>query len=236
MSHSGVGKRAGLVVTGGVLVVGSAVGLSQHTAAAVTSTDEDGVTVTYSRQGYVGTTDDGLTYAPRPVAEFRAEACDLSSKEPAQVPAPAQLAVPGIGVEVPLGTSADLSSLPDAPEVVHYEGSALLGFEQGKTVIAGHVDYVAGKLSPFGQLHTIAPCDHIYVTDAEGQAHEYVLTDMYTVPQEQVEDAGIYTMTGDPALVLVTCSGPSVSDAGGNELFNYRYNLVLEAVPAEVSA
>ena len=235
MSRSWMGKRAGLV-TGSVLVVGSAVGLSQHTAADFTSTDEDGVTVTYSRQGYVGTTDDGLTYAPRPAAEFRAEACDLTTKAPAEVPAPGQLTVPGIGVEVPLSTSTDLSSLPDAPEVVRYQDSALLGADEGKTVVAGHVDYAAGKLSPFGQLHTISPCEHIYVTDTEGQAHEYVLTDIYTVPQEQIEDTGIYTMTGDPALVLVTCSGPSVTDAGGDELFNYRYNLVLEAVPAEASA
>lgn len=233
-----MGKRAGLV-TGSVLVVGSAVGLSQHTAAAITTTDPDGVSVTYPRQGYVGTTDDGLTYAPRPVAEFRAEACDLSPQAPAQAPAPGHLTVPGIAVDVPVGTSADLSSLPDAPEVVRYQDSALMGANQGTTVVAGHVDYPGGKLSAFGQLHTIAACDHIYVTDTEGQAHEYVLTDMYTVPQDQIEETGIYTMTGDPALVLVTCSGPSVSDTAetaGAGLFTYSHNLVLEAVPAEASA
>lgn len=103
MSRSWMGKRAGLV-TGSVLVVGSAVGLSQHTAADFTSTDEDGVTVTYSRQGYVGTTDGGLTYAPRPAAEFRAETCDLTTKAPAEVPSPGQLTVPGIGTRT--GTAA----------------------------------------------------------------------------------------------------------------------------------
>lgn len=230
-------------MAGAVFIVGSAVGLGQRTAGAVTATDDDGVSVTYSQQGYVGTTDDGLTYAPRPVAEFRGQSCDLSPQAPAQLPGSGQLTMPSIGVEVPVGISADLSALPDAPQAVRFEHSAPLGTDQGKTVIAGHVDYApdlpnigAAKLSPFGQLHTAGACDHVYVTDADGGQHEYVLTDMYTVPQDEIEAAGIYTTTGDPALVLVTCSGPSVSDADGDDLFAYRYNLILEATPVEVAA
>jgi LPXTG-site transpeptidase (sortase) family protein len=231
---SRVGKRAVCVAAGAVLTIGSTAGLAFHHAGSVTTTDQDGVTVTYSRPGYLGTTDDGLTYAPRPVAEFRDEACDLTSNATAQVPAPGHLGIPGIDIEVPVGTSADLSVLPDAPEVVRYADSALVGAGQGTTVIAGHVDYPGGKLSPFGQLHTMSACDHLYFTDAEGQAHEYVLTEMYTVPQDQIEETGIYTGTGAPALVLVTCSGPSVNDTAetaGADLFSYSHNLVTVAVP-----
>jgi sortase (surface protein transpeptidase) len=148
---------------------------------------------------------------------------------------PGQFAVSGVGVEVPVSTFADLSSLPDAPEVVRYQDSALLGGQQEKAVVANHVDCAARKLSLFDQLHTITACDHVYVTDAKRQAHEYVWTNIHTVPQDQIADAGIYTVTEALSLVLVTCSGSSVRDAGGNELFNYRYNLVLEAVPVEVS-
>lgn len=236
------GKRAGYTAAGAVLVVGSVAGLTSHNTGSVTATDDDGLSVTYLRQGYVGTTDDGLTYAPRPATEFRAQSCDLSPQAADSQPAEGQLSVPSIGVEVPLGTSANLSALPDAPQAVRFDQSAPIGAQQGKTVIAGHVDYApegnetTGKLSPFGQLHTAGPCDHIYAADAQGQQGEYVLTDMYTVAQAQIEATGIYTTEGNPALVLVTCSGPSVSDAGGDDLFAYRYNLILEAVPVEVAA
>lgn len=237
-----VGKRAGYAAAGAVLVVGSTVGLTSHNTGSVTATDDDGLTITYPRQGYVGTTDNGLTYAPRPATEFRAQNCDLSSQTPDKTPAAGQLTVPSIGVEVPVGISANLSALPDAPQTVRFDQSAPLGAGSGKTVIAGHVDYApedghsTGQLSPFGQLHTAGPCDHIYAADAQGQQREYVLTDMYTVPQEQIETTGIYTTEGNPALVLVTCSGPSVNDASGDDLFAYRYNLILEAIPAEVAA
>lgn len=237
-----VGKRAGYAAVGAVLVVGSTVGLNRHNTGSVTATDDEGLTVTYPRQGYVGTTDDGLTYAPRPASEFRAQQCDLSPQTPSTAPEEGQLTIPSIGVEVPVGISANLSALPDAPQTVRFDQSAPIGAQQGKAVIAGHVDYApengegTGKLSPFGQLHTAGPCAHIYATDAQGQQREYVLTDMYTVAQDQIESTGIYTTEGDPALVLVTCSGPSVNDAGGDDLFAYRYNLVLEAVPAEVAA
>lgn len=230
------------MAAGAVLVVGSCVGLTSNFTGSKTSTDQDGLSVTFARQGHVGTTKDGLAYAPRPATEFRAQSCDLSPDDTATLPASGQLAVPSISVEVPVGASANLSDLPDAPQVVQFDESVALGSEQGKTVIAGHVDYTpnpldlgATKLSPFGQLHTASPCDHIYAADADGVQHEYVLTDMYTVPQEQIEETGIYATTGAPALVLVTCSGPSVSDARGDDLFAYRYNLVLEAAPVEVA-
>lgn len=236
------GKRARYAAAGALLVVGASVGLTTHLTGSKTSTDADGVTVTYARQGHVGTTDKGLTYAPRPATEFRAQSCDLSPQAPARMPARGQLTVPNINIEVPVGISANLSALPEAPQVVRFDASAPLGSPQGKTVIAGHVDYTpapgdsgTNKLSPFGQLHTASPCDHIYAADAEGKQREYVLTDMYTVPQDQIEAAGIYTTTGAPKLVLVTCSGPAVKDAQGDDLFAYRYNLILEAVPAKAA-
>lgn len=236
------GKRAAYAAVGATLVVGSTIGLVSHIVGSVTATDEDGQTVTYTRQGYLGTTAQGLTYAPRPTAEFRAQHCDLAPQAPKQLPEDGQLIMPGIGVNVPVGISANLSALPDAPQTVRYQDSSPLGAAQGKTVVAGHVDYApqapegAGRLSPFGLLHTASACDHIYAADAQGRQSEYVLTNMYTVPQERIETAGIYTTTGAPNLVLVTCSGPAVKDAHGDDLFAYRYNLILEAVPAEVAS
>ena len=93
-----------------------------------------------------------------------------------------------------------------------------------------------GELSPFGHLHKIRPCEHITATDEAGRPHTYAVTDLYTVPQSEIESTGIFTRSGDPGLALVTCSGPSVGDTGTTIGFAYRYNLVVEAAPVEVAA
>lgn len=232
---SGRVKRTAGMAAGAILAAGATTGFIVHHAHSSTVTDQDGVTVTYTGDDRVGSTNDGMKYAPRPTNEFRAQRCDLS---PQQAPAasPDQLALPAAGIEAPVGPGADLAALPPAPQTTWFTGSAPVGADHGKTLIAGHVDHADGKLSPFGQLHTAAPCEHIFLSDTHGQQHEYVLTDMYTVPQDQIETVGIYTRTGDPALVLVTCSGPSVADAHGDGQAAYHYNLILEAVPVEVPA
>ena len=128
------------------------------------------------------TTDGGRTHGPPSITKLRAEAYNLPPRAPAQVPTPERLTVPRIGVEALMRMTTNLSSLPDAPELVRCWGSALPGAEKGTIVVARS-----------------------------------------------------YTTTGDPVVVLVDCSGPSVSDAGGDELGRFSYGLVLEVVPAEAS-
>lgn len=126
--------------------------------------------------------------------------------------------------------------LPEAPEGILYDGSAPLDASAGKTVTAGHVDYApgaltdrGGELSPWGHMHEANACDPVYLTAQDGTLHIFVITDKYTVPQEDLEAAGVFETTGDRALVMVTCSGESVPDAGEDFQFRYDHNLVLEA-------
>lgn len=236
-------KRTGYLATGIALVLAATAGLIGHQATTTTATDPSGITVTYTNPDRVGTTDDGLKYAPRPATEFRHHQCPRTPQDHApQVPAH-QLTVPDAQIQVPVGTSSDLSHLPDAPNTVHYDHSAPIGATHGKTIIAGHVDYApgtrsarGGELSPFGKLHTVQPCTHVFAGDDDGPTHEYVVTDLYTAPQQQIEDTGIYATTGKPALVLVTCSGPSVGEIGTDIGFTYSHNLIVEAAPVEVAS
>ena len=235
-------SRTGYATAGvALLAVAGAMAAVQQAEATVT-TDQDGTRVTYADAEHVGTTDDGLTYAPRPSEEFRGKTCSSTAAAPAAL-AKNELVAHSLPSTVPVGRSSNLAALPDAPAAVRYDPSAPLGSPQGKTVIAGHVDYspgtlsaAGGELSPFGHLHQIRPCENITATDDAGHAHTYAVTDLYTVPQAQIDSTGIFTRSGAPGLVLVTCSGPSVGDVGNTIGFSYQYNLVVEATPVKVAA
>ena len=60
---------------------------------------------------------------------------------------------------------------------------------------------------------------------------------MWTVPHEKLVDTEVYRTTGDPALYLVTCSGPHVGDSGETptggtaNLGFYKDNLIVKAIP-----
>lgn len=235
-------SRTGYVTAGAVLLALAGGMFAVQHAGATTTTDQDGTQVTYSDAEHVGTTGDGLKYAPRPGEEFRGQKCP-STTPATHTLSKNELEAGSLPSAVPVGHSSDLSALPDAPATVRYDPSAPLGSHQGKTVIAGHVDYspgarsaAGGELSPFGHLHQTRPCEHITATDDAGHPHTYAVTDLYTVPQEEIESTGIFTRSGPSGLVLVTCSGPSVGDTGTTIGFSYRYNLVVEATPVEVAA
>lgn len=235
-------ERKGYMAVGTVMMLAATATFLLHRSDTTTVIDQDGSKVAYTSEDRVGKTEDGLKYAPRPATEFRNRSCPLNAQAPATKPGKNELAVPAAHITVPVSVSSDLSALPPAPATVRYRESAKIGASRGKTIIAGHVDHgpgvlsaQGGELSPFGHLHTVEPCSHVYVSGPDARTHEYVVTDMYTVPQEQIEDTGIYSTRGKPELVMVTCSGPSVGDTGSRAGFVYRYNLVVEAQPVKVA-
>lgn len=244
MAKTGTSRtsRTGYATAGAALLVVAGGMFAVQQAGATTTTDQDGTQVTYADAEHVGTTDEGMKYAPRPGKEFRGKTCPSTVSAAPSLSAN-ELEADSLPATVPVGHSSDLSALPDAPASVRYDPSAPLGSPHGKTVIAGHVDYspgtrsaAGGELSPFGHLHKIRPCEHITATDEAGRPHTYAVTDLYTAPQSEIESTGIFTRSGDPGLALVTCSGPSVGDTGTTIGFAYRYNLVVEAAPVEVAA
>lgn len=180
--------------------------------------------------------DQGAKWAPEPEQEFRHAQCDLTATTSPQYPSEYTLSIPGTDFYSPLETRYELT-FPDAPAGMWWEQSAPIGSTgYGPAITAGHIDYApgaltpeGGELSPWGTLHAIDECTHIFATDANGETTEYVITDKYTITQEDIATTGIFDPTHPANLILITCSGRTLEDVGAANQFNYQYNLILEA-------
>lgn len=194
---------------------------------------------------------ENVTYAPKPGREFKNEKCDFTSRPLSSGNALTNTVntwfIPSLNQKASFmttGTGGEPITLPDAPNGVIIGSSPSLRDPKGATVEAGHVDYgpgqisaQGGELSPWGHLHKILPCEHIYQSDDKGKVREFVTTGLYTVEQSKLpEEDEMWRNDGDKALFMVTCSGPAVGDDGAEAdnrlLFNYQYNLIVKAVPA----
>ncbi|MCP3425839.1 sortase [Rothia sp. AR01] len=186
----------------------------------------------------VSVDDDGLARAPEPEATFQDESCPAPEEQDPQLN-PNEWAMPGLDAAAAFTpTQGTTVELPDAPDGIYYSPSMPVGHDQGATVLAGHVDYApgalsdqGGELSPWGHLHEASACNVVYASDQDGQTHAYQVTDLYTVDQDHLPEDELFRASGDPALYLITCSGPSVQDAGGQFQFGYEHNLIIKAEP-----
>ncbi|MFJ3032668.1 class F sortase [Rothia terrae] len=176
----------------------------------------------------------GAKWAPAPDHEFRNATCDLSPDQEAKFPTQPAISIPSIG-ESPLEQNTELT-FPEAPAGMWWSQSPAFGEDTSNaaTVTAGHVDYSpgtlsqnGGELSPlWGNLHSANECEHVFVTDFNGEHHEYVITSKYIVKQTELYDQGILSR---PGLEMITCSGKTLKDVGNENQFNYENNLVVEA-------
>lgn len=185
-------------------------------------------------------TDHGTKTAPEPEHTFTNDGCPDKDTEPDQHLDKDQWSTPDIGQSATFHTDSHGTNpvLPDAPDGIRYGPSMPVGSKQGATVLAGHVDYApgelsqtGGELSPWGHLHQAKECSPITISDDQGNPHSYVITDISTADQESLPANELFRSTGDPAVYLITCSGPSTQDAGGTFQFNYKYNLIVKAQP-----
>lgn len=235
---------ASTITAGALLCAGAAVayGIQQNHTTEIT--DSKGTHAVFEDKNRVGSTDDGKDYAPRPATEFHQATCDLTATGQEKKPRADQVMLPALNATADLTTTAAMSQLPEAPRGARYTESAPIGSADDNTIIAGHVDYApgaktadGGELSElFGQLHTLHECDHLYAADESGQVHEYVLTDLYTHPQEDISSTGIYDAGSPAGIDLVTCSGPALEDVGGKNQFRYNDNLMAHFTPVEVGS
>lgn len=137
--------------------------------------------------------------------------------------------------------------IPSAPGGLLSLLSAPLGTAGKASVLAGHVnmDYPNNRLSPWGLLHYIDPCAHVYITDSNGVTREYQVIVIDTIKQgETASNPGLWGSAEltpeewakydtDELAWLLSCSGAFVGDSGvGNTfLFPYTDNLRVGLVP-----
>lgn len=221
--------------------------------------DGRGGVVTYAGSDSMGVTDKGLLYAPKPSTEFKNESCPTypagvngsSADAPKSVGdraagwwAPSlRSRTQGVqGAQVtPSGFSNNAVTLPAAPNGVWYASGSPLSSNEGASILAGHINLNDGSLSPWGYLHRLDKCSHIYMNDEHGNRHEFVVTGMYLVKQEDLAShSELWRKDGDKKAYFITCSGSSVGTDGTQEasstfLFNYEYNLVVEGTPVDGS-
>jgi Sortase domain len=100
------------------------------------------------------------------------------------------------------------------------------GARSGAILIAGHVDSAQAGPGAFFKLHRAKPGDRVEVGTAGGSTFVYRVTSLRTFLKRALPTS-IYSSTGRPRLVLVTCGGPFDRASG-----HYRDNIVVTAVPA----
>lgn len=221
--------------------------------------DGHGGGVTYAGRDSMGVTDAGLLYAPKPATEFRNADCPLypagvngSSAEPPKSVgartagwwAPSLRSKTQVvqgAVVTPSGFSNNDVRLPAAPNGIWYASGSPLSSNEGASILAGHINLNDGNLSPWGYLHRLDKCSHIYMNDEHGNRHEFVVTGLYLVKQDELAShSELWRKDGDKKAYFITCSGNSVGTDGTREasstfLFNYEYNLIVEGTPVDGS-
>jgi hypothetical protein len=145
---------------------------------------------------------------------------------------PASVQIPSLGVNAPVQPSTiDLADGELAvPADIHLTGwwrdGAAPGDANGTVLIAGHVDSAAGGAGAFYPLKSARTGAIVTVTTRSGAAVRYRVTGVQTVLKANLP-IGIFTRTGAPRLVLVTCGGPF-----DYQTRHYVDNVIVYASPA----
>lgn len=153
---------------------------------------------------------------------------------PSAAEPPRRVAVPSLGVTapvVPTGvTKAGNAQIPRDGDVVGwYEFGAAPGQEDGSAVLIGHRDTEAEGPGALFDLDKLQPGARITV-DQRGRALSYQVVALRSIQKSGLPDS-LFRRTGPHQLVLITCGGPYIADAGG-----YQDNLFAIAVPKDVSS
>jgi hypothetical protein len=124
--------------------------------------------------------------------------------------APVRLQIPTAGVDTALpAIGVDGSGALVPPAAVGTAGWFAQGAapgDAGPSVIAGHVDSVAGP-GVFFRLRTVAVGDPVLVTRADGSVVRFTVSQVARYPKTAFPTAAVYGPTPDAQLRLVTCGG-----------------------------
>jgi Sortase domain len=155
-------------------------------------------------------------FAPAPVVDGVLARLLAGEAPPAPDPVragtmPVELALPARNLHAPVvavttGPEGALV-LPDAPSTVGWwSPSALAGGAGGTTVLAGHVDSLAGELGVLAVLRQVAEGEEIVVAGADGRSVGYRVTARRQYAKAELPPE-VFAAGGPPRLVLITCGG-----------------------------
>ena len=142
---------------------------------------------------------------------------------------PEQVTLPGgahTAVEPASTVDGELKVPENVQHVGWWDGSAYVGDPFGSTVIAGHVDSASEGIGYFARLLRVKVGEEVTVRSGSHRL-TYRITSVQTVAKQALAaDSRAFDQTGDPRLVLITCTGTYRPERGG-----YDSNLVVTAKP-----
>jgi hypothetical protein len=146
-------------------------------------------------------------------------------------PDPARLTVPALGIDAPVdavGVEPDgTMTIPeDVSRIGWYRFGPAPGAPEGSAVLAGHVDDAVQGLGAMSPLAQASVGDQVQVTDAAGGSTTWQVVAREEFGKQSVPLADLFTRTGPPRLVLITCGGPFLAD-----IRSYEDNVVVVAEP-----
>ena len=108
-----------------------------------------------------------------------------------------------------------------------WTGSDRPGSPAGSTVLDGHVDSARTGASALHRLTELRAGDPIEVSDAQGRDVTYRVYARQVYPKHRGLPGSLFTATGPPRLVLITCGDPFDDTAR-----SYQDNVVVLAAQA----
>jgi LPXTG-site transpeptidase (sortase) family protein len=154
---------------------------------------------------------------------------DPDGRAAAATPPPRRLRVPSIGTDavvLPTGvTPRGDAEIPRSGDAVGwYRFGALPGDARGSAVLIGHRDTDAEGPGELFDLDEVKAGEPVSVTSARGTLR-YEVVSLRSITKAALPDA-LFRRGGQHRLVLITCGGPYLPEAGG-----YQENLVAIAKP-----
>lgn len=167
----------------------------------------------------------------RPGGTTAGQARDRDRRTTRPAPLPREVAVPSIGAAarvVPTGVTArgDAEIPRDGDDVGWYRYGARPGDQTGSAVLIGHRDTVAEGPGELFDLDDVRP--GALVTVGAGQTTlRYEVVSLRSIVKAALPES-LFRRDGAHRLVLITCGGAYLPDAGG-----YQENLVAVARPVD---
>lgn len=117
-------------------------------------------------------------------------------------------------------------AIPDNPHrsVWYSKGAAMVGGDEGTTLIASHISHGRTSRGAFWNLHSLTPGAVVWTKDANGDTQEWKVTRVWYAYHTQFPE-DYFSATGTRRLVLVTCGGELNSQG------YYRENVFVVAEP-----